>query len=240
MVDIHCHILPGIDDGSRSWEVTAEMCRLAADDGIHHIVATPHCNHKYPYDRPRYEAMLFELREASLGRIEFSIGCDFHFSYENITDALENPTRYTINGTRYLLIEFSDYGIPPRTSEHIFSLTSRGLVPIVTHPERNPLLVRRPEGILDLIDAGALVQLTANSITGFWGSKAKSVSEWLLQQGAVHVIASDAHDSKHRRPVLSEARFAVAELVGDAVAEDLVLHNPQAIIDGRQLPALGP
>jgi protein-tyrosine phosphatase len=236
MVDIHCHILPNVDDGSRSWEMTADMCRVAADDGIRHIVATPHCNHEFAFDRPRYEAMVSELREASLGRVEFSIGCDFHFSYENITDALENPTRYTINGTRYLLMEFSDYGIPPKTNDHIFSLTSRGLAPIITHPERNPLLVRRPEYILELIDAGALVQLTANSITGFWGAKAKSVSEWLLRQGAVHVVASDAHDSRHRRPVLSEARLAVTKLVGDDVAEDLVLNNPQAIIDGRALP----
>jgi protein-tyrosine phosphatase len=238
MIDIHCHILPNVDDGSRSWAMTAEMCRVAADDGIRHIVATPHCNHEFAYDRSRYEAMLFELREASLGRVEFSIGCDFHFSYENITDALKNPRRYSINGTRYMLMEFSDYGIPPNIDEHIFLLTSKGLVPIITHPERNPLLQRRPEGILNLIDAGALVQLTANSITGFWGTKAKSVSEWLLRQGAVHVVASDAHDPRHRRPVLSEARFAVAKLAGNEVAEDLVLNNPQAIIDGRGLPSL--
>jgi protein-tyrosine phosphatase len=236
MVDIHCHILPNVDDGSRSWEMTAEMCRIAADDGIRHIVATPHCNHKFAYDRPRYEDMLLQLREAALGRVEFSIGCDFHFSYENITDALKNPTRYTVNGTRYLLIEFSDYGIPPDTKNHIFAMTSRGLVPIITHPERNPLLVRRPEGILELIDAGALVQLTANSITGFWGTKAQSVSKWLLERDAVHVVASDAHDSRHRRPVLSEARLSLTKLVGDDVAEDLVLNNPQAIIDGRPLP----
>ena len=240
MVDIHCHILPNVDDGSRSWEMTAEMCRVAADDGIRHIVATPHCNHKFPYDRSRYEAMIFELREASCGRVEFSIGCDFHFSYENITDALKNPTRYTINGTRYILIEFSDYGIPPNVDDHIFSLTSKGLVPIITLPARNPVLEKRPEAILNLLDAGALVHLSANSITGFWGRKAKSVSVWLLRQGAVHVVASDAHDSRRRRPVLSEARFAVAKLVGDDFAEDLVLNNPQAIIDGRALPGLEP
>lgn len=238
MVDIHCHILPNVDDGPRSWEMTAEMCRVAADDGIRHIVATPHCNHEFAFDRPRYEAMLFELREASLGRIDFSIGCDFHFSYENIANALENPTRYTINGTCYLLIEFSDYGIPPNTEEHIFLLAGRGMVPIITHPERNPLLARCPQRVLDLISAGALVQVTANSITGFWGSQAKSVSEWLLKQGAVHAVASDAHDPELRKPVLSDARLALAKLVGEDVAEALVLNNPQAIIDGRRLPGL--
>src|SRR5664279_758126 len=237
MLDIHCHILPDVDDGSRSWEMTGEMCRIAADDGIRHIVATPHCNYQFAYDRQRYEAMLGELHIAAGGRLEFSIGCDFHFSYENITDAVANPTRYTINGTRYLLIEFSDYGIPPNTNEHIFLLTSRGMVPIITDPERNPLLVRRPKRILDLIDAGALVQVTANSITGFWGAPAQLVSEWLLKQRAVHVIASDAHDPLRRKPVLSEARRAVARLVGEEIAEDLVVNNPQAIISGQPLPS---
>jgi protein-tyrosine phosphatase len=235
MVDIHCHILPGVDDGSRSWEMTREMCRIAADDGVRHIVATPHCNDEYAYDRQRYEGLKSQLEEAAEGRIEFSIGCDFHFSYENITDAIANPQRYSINGTRYLLIEFSDYGIPPNVAELLFQLTSRGMVPIVTHPERNPLLVRRPEKVLELIDAGALVQVTANSITGFWGAKTKQVAEWLLAQGAVHVVASDAHDPRRRRPVLSEARNALARLVGLEIADALVNDNPLAIVEGRPL-----
>jgi protein-tyrosine phosphatase len=235
MVDIHCHILPGVDDGSRSWEMTKEMCRIAADDGIRHIVATPHCNDVYPYDRAQHETLKEKLQEAAEGRIEFSVGCDFHFSYENITDAIENPLRYSINRTRYLLIEFSDYGIPPNVAELLFQFTSRGMVPIITHPERNPLLASRPEKVLELVDAGALVQLTANSITGFWGEKARSVSEWLLLQGAVHVIASDAHDPKRRRPVLSEARNAVARMLGEQAAEDLVSNTPQAIVEGKPL-----
>jgi len=236
MVDIHCHIIPEVDDGSRSWEMTREMCRIAADDGIRHIVATPHCNNVYPYDRERYEGLKEKLREASDGRLEFSIGCDFHFSYENITDAIENPGRYSINGMRYLLIEFSDYGIPPNVAELVFQFTSRGIVPIVTHPERNPLLVRRPEKVLELVDAGALVQVTANSITGFWGEKARSVAEWLFAQGAVHVVASDAHDPKRRRPVLSEARNALTRMLGEEAAEALVNENPKAIVEGRPLP----
>jgi protein-tyrosine phosphatase len=238
MVDIHCHILPNVDDGSRSWDMTEEMCRIAADDGIRHIVATPHCNHKFGYDRQRYQDMLGQLREASGGRVEFSLGCDFHFSYENITDAIEHPKRYTINGMRYLLIEFSNYGIPPNANDHIFLLTSKGMVPIITHPERNPLLARRPESVLELVNAGALVQVTANAITGFWGTQAKSVAEWLLQRGAVHVVASDAHDAFRRMPVLSEARAAVAKLVGEDIANDLVVNNPRAIVDGQALPGL--
>jgi protein-tyrosine phosphatase len=237
MVDIHCHILPAVDDGSRSWEITREMCRVAAEDGIRHVVATPHCNDEFSYDRERYERLKEKLLEASDGRLEFSIGCDFHFSYENITDAIENPKRYSINGTRYMLIEFSDYGIPPNVTELLFQFTSRGMVPIVTHPERNQILARRPEKVLELVNAGALVQVTANSITGFWGGKARSVAEWLLAQGAVHVIASDAHDSRRRRPVLSEARNAVARTLGEEAAKTLVSDNPRAIVEGKPLPS---
>jgi len=236
MVDIHCHIIPGVDDGSRSWEMTREMCRIAAEDGVRHIVATPHCNHQYPYDRERHEELKYKLQEAAEGRIQFSIGCDFHFSLENIDDAVENPKRYSINGTRYLLIEFSNRSIPPNVGELLFLFTSRGMVPIVTHPERNPLLARQPEKILELVSTGALVQVTANSITGFWGETARSVSEWLLAQGAVHVIASDAHDPKRRRPVLSEARDAVARTLGEQIAEDLVTNNPGAIVEDKPLP----
>ena len=116
-----------------------------------------------------------------------------------------------------------------------FSFTSRGMVPIVTHPERNPLLMRRPEKILEMIDAGALVQVTANSITGFWGEKARSISEWLLTQGLAHVIASDAHDPKRRRPVLSEARNAVARMLRRRQADHLVSKVPRAIIEGQPL-----
>src|SRR5690242_2852667 len=112
MIDIHSHILPGIDDGSKSWEMTAEMCRIAAADGITHIVATPHANQRYPYDRARYTEMLGGLSDAACGSITFSLGSDFHFCHDNIVDALEHPTRYSIGDSQYLLIEFSDHAIP--------------------------------------------------------------------------------------------------------------------------------
>jgi len=238
MVDIHTHILPGIDDGSKSWEMTAEMCRVAAADGITHIVATPHSNDTYPYDRERYAAMLGQLHDAAEGRLTFSLGCDFHFSYDNITDALEHPRRYTIGETQYLLIEFSDYGIPPTVDQQIFSLTSRGMVPIITHPERNQPLMKNPNQVLTLIEQGCLVQVTANAITGGWGSRAKKMAEWLLEQQAVHVVASDAHDPVRRKPVLSEARNVVEQLAGEDVAESLVTYNPEAIVEGKSLPYL--
>jgi protein-tyrosine phosphatase len=235
MVDIHCHILPGIDDGAKSWEMTAEMCRIAAGDGVAHIVATPHANLRFSYDRQRYTQMLGELHDAADGQLMFTLGCDFHFSYENIQDALEHPGRYTIGDTQYLLIEFSDYGIPPNVRQEVFALRSRGIVPIVTHPERNQMLLKKPEMVLSLVELGCLTQVTADAVTGVWGKRSQSMVKWLLERDAVHVVASDAHDPVRRKPVLSEARDAIATLAGAEVAESLVLHNPMAIVEGRSL-----
>jgi protein-tyrosine phosphatase len=237
MIDIHTHVLPGIDDGSRSWEMTREMCRIAAADGITHMVATPHANHRYPYNRLRYTEMLGELHAAADGKLTFSLGCDFHFSYENIQDALENPRRYTIGDTQYLLIEFSDYAIPPTVQQDVFALRSRGIVPIVTHPERNQLLLKKPEMVLALVEQGCMVQVTANAVTGAWGKASQKMAKWLLQRGSVHVVASDAHDPVRRKPILSEAREAIAKLASVRAAEALVTHNPAAIVDGKALPA---
>ena len=236
MVDIHCHILPGIDDGSKSWEMTAKMCRIALEDGITHIVATPHSNDEYSYNRERYTEMLGQLHDAADGKLTFSLGCDLHFSYDNIQDALANPRRYTIGDSQYLLIEFSDYGIPPSVMQDVFMICSRGMVPIVTHPERNQPLLKNPELVLKLVEQGCLVQVTADGVTGAWGGRSKKMVEWLLQREAVHVIASDAHDPVHRRPAMSQARNVVAELAGAAIAEALVTHNPEAIVEGKGLP----
>jgi protein-tyrosine phosphatase len=235
MVDIHCHILPGIDDGSKSWEMTADMCRVAAADGITHIVATPHANDVYAYDRERYTAMLGDLHSASEGKLIFSLGCDFHFSYDNIQDALENPGRYTIGDTQYLLIEFSDFGLPPSVKQNIFALRSRGLVPIITHPERNQVLLKRPEMVLELVEEGCLVQVTANAVTGEWGKTSEKMVHWLLKRGAVHFVASDAHDPVRRKPTISEARDAIAALSSAEIAESLVRHNPEAVVENRKL-----
>jgi protein-tyrosine phosphatase len=236
MVDIHTHILPGIDDGSKSWEMTAEMCRMAVADGTTHMVATPHSNHVYTYNRERFTDMLGELHDSADGKLAFSLGCDFHFSPENIYDALENPRRYTIGDTQYLLIEFNDRAIPPTVKQDILSLLSRGMVPIITHPERNPPLMKNPEMVLMLVELGCLVQVTANAVTGSWGSHSQKAAEWLLKRKAIHVIASDAHDPVRRKPIMSEARSVIAQMAGAEVAEALVTLNPAAIVDDRPIP----
>jgi protein-tyrosine phosphatase len=236
MVDIHCHVLPGIDDGPETWEETAEMCRIAAEDGITHIVATPHCNDEFLYDRDLYAEMLGELYDTADGKLGFSLGCDFHFSYDNVRDALAHPRRYTIGESQYLLVEFDDYSIPASVQQDLFSLSSNGMVPIITHPERNPVLLRKSDIVLEMVEQGCLVQVTANAFTGFWGKPSQKMAEWLLRREAVHVVASDAHDPEHRKPVLSDAHKAIGHLVGGKIADALVTSNPAAIADGKSLP----
>jgi protein-tyrosine phosphatase len=238
MVDIHCHILPGVDDGSTSWEVSAEMCRIAAADGITHVVATPHANEQYAYHREKHAARLQELQKLAGECPRLSLGCDFHFSFDNVQDALQAPERYSISGTPYLLVEFSDFGVSRYINDTIYRLRARATVPIVTHPERNRVLQRDPQHVLRFVEQGCVVQVTASSFTGNWGSGARKAAEWLLKHDAIHVLASDAHDTKHRPPILSSGRQAVAKLVGEDVARALVEDNPAAIIAGQALPYL--
>ena len=136
MVDIHCHLLPGIDDGPKSWERTLEMCEKAvAGLGITHIVATPHCNHKYPYDRVASQAKLDELR-SRFTQCEFSLGCEFNMSEQNLSEARISPGTFTINQSRYALVEISDSRLPQQTENALSELISLGLVPILAHPEQ--------------------------------------------------------------------------------------------------------
>jgi protein-tyrosine phosphatase len=236
MVDIHTHILPGVDDGSKSMEMSVEMCRVAAAGGTTHIVASPHCNDRYEYDRDAHLETLQQLRHAVGDTMEFSLGCDFHFSYDNVLDLMRDPSRYTIGNTRYLLAEFSDFSIAPNMKTTLSQICAIGIVPIITHPERNRILQTQPEVIKEWIDVGCLVQVTANAITGFWGALPKKVAAGLLRDRAVHVIASDAHDPLHRSPVLSHALEAAAKIIGPEEAGFLVEDNPGAIVRGEQLP----
>jgi protein-tyrosine phosphatase len=228
MIDIHCHLLPAIDDGAKSWEITMEMCRLAQQDGVTHIVATPHANYEYRYDRAAHLALLDELRSRVPG-ICFSLGCDFHLSYENISDAIAHPGRYAIGDTRYLLVELSNYSAF-NVSQTLYDLQAAGLVPILTHPERNPLILGKPSLLDNFADAGCLIQITANSLTGFWGKSSQKMCETMLRNKMVHFIASDAHGVKNRPPILTAARDAAARIIGAPAAEKLVHANPAAVI----------
>ncbi|GAC1652879.1 MAG: tyrosine protein phosphatase [Acidobacteriaceae bacterium] len=235
MIDIHSHILPGLDDGARSWKTAIAMARMAHDHGTTHIVATPHANDRYRYDRGYALELLARLSNDCGVALNFSIGCDFHFSIENVEAALLQPHHYTIGSTDYLLIEFSDFGISPFTGDAILRILSRGITPIITHPERNPVFQHKPESVLQFVENGCLVQVTANSITGFWGDRAQKTARFLLDNNCVHVIASDAHDTTRRPPLLSDAHKYLSKHYSTELADRLCTLNPRAIVENRPL-----
>src|SRR5580698_2409914 len=144
MVDIHSHILWGLDDGSDSRETSLAMLKMAADAGTTDIVATPHANSEYVFRPEAIEERIRDLQHAQQGENpKIHRGCDFHLSYENIEDALQNPRKYTIDGGSFLLVEFADHHIPPSVANIFDRLMDRGMFPIITHPERNPILSRK-------------------------------------------------------------------------------------------------
>jgi protein-tyrosine phosphatase len=242
VIDIHCHLLPEVDDGPKSWDAAVEMCRMTMADGITHTVATPHANHRYAYDRTYLIGHLGQLRDqiqekiGSAQPLLLSLGCDFHLSFENLERVLDEPHTYTIGDTNYLLIELSNYSVPARLAECLTRLGDRGLTPILTHPERNPILQQTPQRILEWAEQGCLIQVTASSLTGFWGERPEITARWLLNRSAVHVLASDAHDTKRRIPNLSAARAVAEKIVGAEYAEALVEGNPGAIVKGMPIP----
>ena len=235
MVDIHSHILPEVDDGAQSWEMAIHMCQMAAADGIEHMVATPHANDEFFYDRKWLSQLLEELQQRVGPSPRLYLGCDFHFSYDNLQALEQEPGRFTIGRTSYLLIELSDFAVPPGIAERIRGLLDSGLRPILTHPERNPLLQRAPKRVLEWADCGCIVQVTASSFTGRWGERAQKVAHWLLERQGVHVVATDAHNVDGRPPILSKARRVIAKAAGEDIAKALVEDNPLAIVTGKVL-----
>jgi protein-tyrosine phosphatase len=232
MIDIHSHVLFGLDDGAETLEESLAMLEVAERDGTTDIVGSPHSNHEYTFDPDLISQRIADITEALNGSIRLHRGCDFHLSYDNIQKALDDPTPFTINHKNYLLVEFSDLLIPKSTDEVFSRMLAQRTIPIITHPERNPLLQTRLEMLRGWAEAGCLLQVTAQSILGRFGRTAKAACDALLGRNLVHIVASDAHDTQHRPPVLSEAYAAVARTYGEKRAELLFRLNPMATLVG--------
>ncbi|MBI4892798.1 MAG: exopolysaccharide biosynthesis protein [Acidobacteria bacterium] len=236
-VDIHSHILPGIDDGSSSFEESLEMLKVAAASGTACIVGTPHANSQFTYDRAAAQVLIDQLRPLAPPDLEIELGCDFHLTYENVRQAIAAPGSFTIASGPYLLVEFSDFNIPPNTEAAFDQLQRAGLIPIVTHPERNPLLRDSTDRLRRWVDSGNYLQLTAQSILGRWGADARSSSLRWLNEGLVHFVASDAHDPEGRPPRLDAAFEFLSAQYGEELAGLLTIHHPAAVVAGYRLDA---
>jgi protein-tyrosine phosphatase len=236
MVDIHCHILPGLDDGAPTMNVALQMAEMAIAEGITHIVATPHANSQFPFAPESIRDRREELQSHLVGRLTLATGCDFHLSYENLHDIREHRAKYTLNQKNYLLVEFADFAIPPAIEQELHQLQLVGIRPIITHPERNPLIRSQPERLLQWMRQGCYVQVTALSFLGRFGGAAKQFVEMLLERDGIHFVASDAHNTTSRPLKLREAFDHVAALKGMAAAETMFLNNPMAAFEGAPLP----
>jgi protein-tyrosine phosphatase len=242
-VDIHSHILWGLDDGPADLKSSLEMLRLAAETGTTDIVATPHADLRFHFRPDEIERRIAELNQSEGPKPRIHWGCDFHLHFDNITSCLANPSKYTINHLRYLLVEFADLSIPKSIDKVFDRMLQTGITPIITHPERNPILSRDLPRILQWIHAGCLTQVTGQSFLGKFGSQAQHAAEHMMSRGMVHFIASDGHDTVQRPPDLSAAYKLIAKRYGPDIAMLLFCTNPAATLTGEwfetEMPEFG-
>ncbi len=236
MYDIHYHLLFDLDDGPKTLEDALQLAEASIAEGVTHIVSAPHANAKYPFRPEVNRQRLAVLNEHLRGRITVGLGCDMHLSYENIQEALSDPARFTINGRQYLLVEFPEFSISPNISDWFYQLCSTGMIPIITHPERNPVLASQPHRLAEWLRIGCLVQITAASLTGRFGKQAVSVCDYMLRRNWAHFIASDAHSLRGRPPAMRSAYEFLSSRYGRQTAERLCVENPRAAFEGEPLP----
>ncbi len=235
MIDIHSHILWDLDDGAATKEESLEMVAAAAADGTTDMVATPHHNAEYAYNAAQAAERIEALVASGTAQPRIHRGCEFHLNYDNLDQLLHAQTRYTINGGRYLLLECPDFHVAKQTESVLERLIEAGLVPILAHPERNPMLQKSIDRLDRWVGLGCLTQVTTLSITGGFGSPPRAAAMRFLDRGLVHTVASDAHDPKGRHPRMSMAREAVRRRAGDEAAELMFVENPRAVIENRPL-----
>lgn len=236
MVDIHCHILPEIDDGAVSLEEAAAMARTAADDGIDTIVATPHMfDGVYPPpDSEIIQEKINKVLDACNRCINIVPGGEVRYSYEIFQET--EGKRIRLNGTSYMLLEFPYHSVPPNIENSIFQILNAGITPVIAHPERNRRIQEHPLILADLIERGAYAQLDAGSLNRSFGNDAYELAVRIIRSGLGHFIATDAHHRERRRPILSDAVKIASEIGGEEYAQAMVNDNPDALIHDKMIP----
>ncbi|AYC31452.1 capsular biosynthesis protein [Pseudomonas cavernae] len=235
MIDLHNHLLPGIDDGAPNLEASLALARVAVQDGITHLVCTPHI-HPGRYDNsPASIQAALALFVAALKEqgipLQVAAAAEVRFGMELMVGVSQGaiPFLGEWQGKKVLLLEFPHGEIPFGAERLISWLLQRNIIPMIAHPERNKGIMRTPSRLKPFLEQGCLLQVTAASVAGRFGPAAQDVAHALLEQGVVSILASDAHNLQHRPPLLSEGLQQAARIVGDAKAEALVKHTPWEI-----------
>jgi protein-tyrosine phosphatase len=242
MIDLHSHLLPGIDDGARTLDDSLTMAQIAVSDGIRTMACTPHIYPgMYMNDGPGIEraraALQAELDQRGIA-LQLVTGADVHL-VPGLVQGLRSGAVPTLNGSSYLLLEPSHTLPPPRFEDTVFSLVAAGYTPIITHPERLTWVDKHYPVFLRLIEHGAWMQVTAGALTGMFGARAQYWGERFIGEGHTHLLASDAHSPRRRTPELSAAHEIARGLVGEQEARRLVQQRPQAVLDNAP-PGLHP
>lgn len=243
MIDLHAHVLPGLDDGAVDGETALRMLRIAVDDGITTLVATPHHNSVWTPSAVQIRKSVELLRSSAEEEgieIELLAGQEVRVDYGLVEKFKAGDLLFYDPNEKYVLLEMPGNWIPPFMDQLIFELQMADITPVIAHPERNASVINDPEKLYDLIIKGCLAQLTSGSLTGRFGTRIQEVSETILMNDMVHVVSTDAHDDIDRMPRLSSAREVVQALRGEAAATALFETNPRHIIEGTEISAPEP
>lgn len=237
MIDLHCHILPGVDDGAQSLSDSLNMARKAVEQGIHKIVATPHhLNNTYENPKQLIVDRVKELNEAlRVEQIELEVlpGQEVRIHGEML-EGYETGEILPVNHTPYILVEFPSNHVPRYTEKLFYDLQMNGLIPVIVHPERNLEIIESSDLLYQLVKKGALTQITAASVCGDFGKKIKNFSLQLVEANLTHFIASDAHNIRNRSFKMREA-FGV---IGQKYGNEMVYYfeeNAALVIEGMHV-----
>jgi protein-tyrosine phosphatase len=238
LIDIHCHMLPNVDDGPDSLEKSLNMARMSIDNGISHTVVTPHIHYgRYDNDSASiyraFSAFKRALKKESIP-LKLSMAAEVRIGPELVQMVQQDriPWLGSHHGYKYLLLEFPHSHIPIGSERLIYWLMRHNIRPVIAHPERNKAVLRNLHAIIPFIELGCMSQITAGSILGKFGPYAKKRAQQLLKRRWTHFIATDAHDTKVRIPDLGSARAAAATIIGEKESRALVLDNPRQILEG--------
>lgn len=209
MIDLHCHILPGVDDGAQDMDESIAMAKKAVEEGITHILATPHHRaHGWYNEKEKIEALVKEV-QAEIDAADIPLvlfpGQEVRLYGEIIQDIQTNKIQFIDEANQYLLIEFPSTTVPAYAERLFYELQAIGITPIIVHPERNQMIEKNPELLKSFVDKGALAQLTAGSYIGKFGREVEKLSKDLIEADLIHYIASDSHNTRNRKFHLKEA-----------------------------------
>ncbi|CAH0416484.1 tyrosine protein phosphatase [Periweissella fabaria] len=238
MIDIHSHLLPGIDDGSQNWETSLDLARQAVNDGIEVALMTPH-HRNGRYDNPAEQVTKLTdefqilLTENNIPLKVFP-SQEVRINSEILADLKAGEILGTDEAAKYFLLEFPDNSVPSFTNDLVFRILQTGVTPIIVHPERNTALMARPEELFELINQGAISQITASSLVGTFGKSVQAFTQDIIKNGLTHLIASDAHHLPGRKYEMTAAFNALENLI-DHRHVRAFKHNAKAVVNGDSI-----